>query len=141
MTDTPATADDLLELWAGTVGPAEPSPTIHPSMLPALPRTIRVIGSPWEAHEHPDGRWDFRANGEVIWGPMTGTVEDAFRLLLDVHRDPTPRAESQGHPVRRVTDPLRTARGICTGVAVGAAMWALMFAVGYTIARLAGWSL
>lgn len=127
MTDTPATADDLLDLWAGTYAPPEPSPTIHPSMLPA-DRIIRVIGSPWEAHEHPDGTWDFRANGEVIWGPMTGTVEDAFRLLLQVHRDPSPRAETQGHPVPD-SDPLAPARGIILATAVMACVYAAVYVV------------
>ena len=102
-------------------------------MLPA-PRIIRVIGSPWEAHEHPDGTWSFLANGETIWGPMTGTVEDAFRLLLDVHRDPSPRAETQGHPVSD-SDPLAPARGILCGLMLSAPMW---FAGIYAVLRWRG---
>ena len=117
---------DFEEQTAGTWAPAEPSPTIHPSRM--LPRTIRVIGSPWEAHEHDDGTWSFAAHGETIWGPMTGDAEDAFKLLLQVHRDPSPRAETQGRPVPDC-DPLAPARGIILACAVMACVYAGVFAV------------
>ena len=133
MTDCPDTFAELDELWAGTWAPTEPSPTIHPSRM--LPRIIRVIGSPWEAHEHDDGTWSFLAHGETIWGPMTGTVDDAFKLLLQVHRDPSPRAETQGRPVPDC-DPLAPARGICLALLISAPIW---FAGAYIVGRLTGW--
>jgi hypothetical protein len=129
MTDIPDTFAELDELWAGTVGPTEHSPTIHPSMLPRLPRVLRVVGSIWEAHETPNGNWDFVANGEVIWADMAGDVGDAFQLLLQVHRTPSPRAETQGPPEWHVTDPLRAARGILCATGIMACVYAAVFAV------------
>ena len=120
MTDIPDTYSDLVDLWAGTVGPTEPSPR--------LPRTIRIVGSVWTAHEQPDGRWVFCANGQRIWGPMTGDLEDVYTLLVQVHRDPSPRAETQGHPVPD-SDPLAPARGILAATAIMALVYAGVFAV------------
>ena len=98
----------------------------HPSSMEL--RTLRVVGSPWQAIEHTGGIWSFTCHGETIWGPMTGTVDDAFRLLMQVHRDPSPRAESQGHPVPD-SDPLAPARGIICATAIMALVYAGVFAV------------
>jgi hypothetical protein len=125
MTDTPHTVDDLLDLWDDHTAPCE-SMLRHPSAMEL--RTLRVIGSPWQAVEHTGGTWSFTCHGETIWGPMTGGVDDAFRLLLEVHRDPSPRAESQGRPVPD-SDPLAPARGIILATAVMALVYAGVFAV------------
>ena len=109
---------DFEDAVAGTHAPTEPSPTVHPSMQ--APRIIRVVGSPWQAVEHYDGRWSFTCNGEVVWGPMTGNVDDAFRLLLDVHRDPSPVGASP----EPACDPLAPARGILLALLLSAPLWA-----------------
>jgi O-methyltransferase involved in polyketide biosynthesis len=123
MTDTPHTVDDLLDLWDDHTAPCE-SMLRHPSQ----PLTLRIPGSAWQAIEQPDGRWTYTANGEVIWADMTGSRYDAWLLLLDVHRDPSPRAESQGRPVPD-SDPLAPARGIVCATAAMACVYAGVFAV------------
>lgn len=127
MTDVPSTADDLIDRWSGTAAPIEPSPTIHPSMLPPALRIMRVIGSPWEAHEQRDGTWTFLANGEVIWSDVAGRPEDAFRLLLDVHRDPIPEAGGAPPTGRGAGDRSRIARGMVVGLAWCAAFWVALW--------------
>lgn len=115
------TPDDLLELWADTPAPVEPKPTLHPSMLPAAPRTIRIVGSVWSARERRNGRWDFLAGDDVIWSDMTGSVDDVFRLLMQVHRDPSPRAETPG---AEAGDQERSARPLVVGLIIAtAAFW------------------
>jgi hypothetical protein len=93
----------------------------HPSTQE--PRTLRVVGSPWEAHEHDDGQWSFMCHGETIWGPMNGNIDDAFKLLLQVHRDPSPRAESQGP---RPGPTPRFWRGVAWAVPASLALWVVI---------------
>jgi hypothetical protein len=133
MTDTPHTVDDLLDLWDDHTAPTEPMLALelhHPSAMEL--RVIRVVGSPWQAIEHTGGTWSFTCHGETIWGPMTSTVDDAFRLLMQVHRDPSPRAESQG--LRPGPTP-RFWRGVAWALPASLALWAVII---WAAGRLAG---
>jgi hypothetical protein len=100
MTDWP-TSDEVIDAWAGTGAPHEPSPTVHPSMMRPV----------WDAHQGRDGRWTFTRDGRVVWRDITGHPDAAAMLLAEMRRQDLPPGawrETTGveRPVRRAAPPV-----------------------------------
>lgn len=137
MTRVPS-PDELLELWAGTYAPPEPSPTLHPSRLPMYaPTIVNVIGTTWQVVEMVDGTFDV-SDGHRWRSSGYSTCPDAYAAALAMIR--TERFAQGGDPGATPAD---TGDGDPLGFIVGL-MWALPLGIGawvgiYAIARWRGW--
>ena len=141
MTDCPDTFDELDDLWAGTTGPTEHTPTIHPSMLPQAHTTL--VRHAWldiQIDRRRDGAYEVRDEGRswCIVVPDEVMALGLFKGASLGQMRAIPRAECQGQtPADHCGhgDPLAFFRGLGWALLISAPFW---FATAYVVLRWRG---